>query len=100
MMVAASWLSRLILGREALEAKKTAQQKFDKAMNGHKFEPEDMRAKLREIVITVESKARALSIPPQNKEGHDVDRSGHQPEDRDEKVGACGGAREPCSANG
>jgi hypothetical protein len=95
-----SWLSRLVLGRQAVAAKQTAQETFDKALNGHKFEPEHMRLRLQQILITVERKAQALSVPPPST-GDEIERSsGHEPEDREQEAGACGGASQPCGANG
>lgn len=100
-MTTMSWLSRLVLGKKAVAAKEAAQKNFTKAMNGHKFQPEDMRAKLREILLTVESKAKALSIPPPPKLGDQIEQpGGHEPEGRGEEDGACRGTEQPCGANG
>jgi hypothetical protein len=99
-MITMSWLSRLVLGSDAVKARENAQKKFAKALNGHKFEPEAMRAKLRDIMLAVEARAEALSMAPPPKIGDQGEQLGDEPEDRDEEDGACGGVGEPCGANG
>jgi len=94
-----SWLSRLVLGKQTVAAKEAAQKTFNKAINGHKFEPEDMRAKLRQILHNVENKAEALTIPPPAT-GDEGEQGRHEPTHRREETGACSGAKQPCCADG
>jgi hypothetical protein len=95
------WLSRLVLGSAAVAAREEAQETYKRALNGHKFEPEDMRAKLRQIMLVVESKVQALSIPPPPQRGEQGEQpGGHESEGRGEEDGACRGTEQPCGANG
>lgn len=85
-----SWLSRLVIGKDTVAAKEAAQRTYNRAINGHKLEPEEMRAKLQSILKNVESKVSALSIPPPPAtEVEDERRSEHESTDRAEEVGAC-----------
>jgi hypothetical protein len=83
-----SWFSRLVLGSKTADAVEAAEEKYQRTLNGHKFEPEAMRAKLRLMMRDVERKAAALSIPPPKPNGEATDeRSGYEPAHRREEVG-------------
>jgi len=95
MSYAASWLSRLFLGKEAIEEGKEAQRAFQRALNGHRFNPDLMREQLDDILHDVEAKAAALSSyppPPVSEDKPDAEadeqhRSRNESTDRGEKTG-------------
>jgi hypothetical protein len=85
------WLSRLVLGKRVKEGEQ-AKREFQKALNGHRFDPEQMREQLDGILIEVEQKAQALSIrPPPTTEQETEDeqqRRKHDAGHRETKAGA------------
>lgn len=83
-----SWISRLILGTKRIAEKEAAERKFEETLNGHRFDPSEMREQIQRIVADVEDKAEALSIPPPEvarQEGEHGRRSS-EPDARSEKA--------------
>lgn len=77
-----SWLTRLVLGKRAEEGE-AAKRDFRKALNGHRFDPDDMQKQLDHILEDAEDKARALSMPPRGaKEPCPDEQREHEPGNR------------------
>jgi len=81
-----SWLSRLVLGEKVREGE-VAKRDFQEALSEHRFDAEQMREQLDQILAEAEHKAQALSIRPAPKTKQERDGSEHEPGNRTPKAG-------------